>query len=145
MAKKKIPKQSKRRLTFLTPLVILAIGYCLFTLVTTVIQLYQLHSEEDSLQSELNDLKGQSNELKTEVNKLQDKDYVARYARENYLYTKDGEYVIKTHDEDKEKKEKKFSINEEYYWYGGVLVGFLFVFYLFVHHKRKKKVKKKKA
>ena len=28
--------------------------------------------------------------LKVEVEKLQDPDYVARYAREKYLYSKDG-------------------------------------------------------
>ena len=33
--------------------------------------------------------------LKTEINKLQDEEYVARYAREKYLYSKDGELIIK--------------------------------------------------
>ena len=33
--------------------------------------------------------------LKSEVVKLQDPEYVARYAREKYLYTKDGETILK--------------------------------------------------
>ena len=33
--------------------------------------------------------------LKSEINKLQDKEYVARYAREKLLYSKDGEIIIK--------------------------------------------------
>ena len=33
-------------------------------------------------------------ELSDEVNKLQDPEYVAKYAREKYLYTKDGEIII---------------------------------------------------
>ena len=37
--------------------------------------------------------------LETDVVKLQDPDYVAKYAREKYLYTKDGELVIKIIDE----------------------------------------------
>jgi len=50
----------------------------------------------------------ESKDLKNEINKLQDKDYVARYARENYLYTKDGEYVIKVDTEEKKEKNSKF-------------------------------------
>lgn len=33
--------------------------------------------------------------LQSEITKLQDPDYVARYAREKYLYSKDGEIIIK--------------------------------------------------
>ena len=37
--------------------------------------------------------------LETDVIKLQDPEYVAKYAREKYLYTKDGELIIKIIDE----------------------------------------------
>ena len=33
--------------------------------------------------------------LKSEIQKLQDEEYVARYAREKYLYSKEGEIIIK--------------------------------------------------
>ena len=33
--------------------------------------------------------------LNSEVVKLQDPDYVARYAREKFMYTKDGELILK--------------------------------------------------
>ena len=98
-------KQAKRRLTLLTPILFLALGYLLFTIGSNVIEMYKLQKEETKLKEELKTLKGESENLKTEINKLQDKDYIARYARENYLYTKDGEYVIKI-DPDKEKKKK---------------------------------------
>ena len=39
--------------------------------------------------------------LKSEVVKLQDPDYVARYAREKYMYTKDGEVILKIIDNEK--------------------------------------------
>ena len=32
--------------------------------------------------------------LKSDATKLQDPDYVARYAREKYLYSKDGEIIL---------------------------------------------------
>ena len=34
-------------------------------------------------------------ELKSEINKLQDPEYMARYAREKYLYSKKDEIIIK--------------------------------------------------
>ena len=33
--------------------------------------------------------------LKSEIEKLQDEEYIARYAREKYLYSKDGEIILK--------------------------------------------------
>ena len=146
MAKKKMTKTAKRRLTVLTPFVILAIGYCAFTLVTTVVSLYNLHNEEASLTQKLDDLKGESKELKNEINKLQDKDYVARYARENYLYTKDGEYVIKALDEEERKAEKKFEIKDDYIIYGGIVIIALILFYIIMKSRKrnKKSMKKKK-
>ncbi|MFQ8642988.1 MAG: FtsB family cell division protein [Oscillospiraceae bacterium] len=145
MAKKQITKTAKRRLTVLTPIVILAVGYLAFTLVTTVIQLYKLHHEEAELKQELTDLKGDSKELKTEITKLQDKDYVARYARENYLYTKDGEYVIKVGEDEEKKKENNFQIKEEYIFYGGTALGSLIILYVIVKHRKKKKEKQKQV
>ena len=37
--------------------------------------------------------------LENDVLKLQDPEYVAQYAREKYLYSKDGELIIKIVDE----------------------------------------------
>jgi cell division protein DivIC len=36
--------------------------------------------------------------LKEKINKLQDPEYMAKYAREKYLYSKDDEIVIKIDD-----------------------------------------------
>ena len=48
-----------------------------------------------TLSSQYDKLMEEEKQLKSDVNKLQDPDYVARYAREKYLYTKDGELIIK--------------------------------------------------
>ena len=37
--------------------------------------------------------------LKDEINKLQDPEYMAKYAREKYLYSKNGEIIIKIEDQ----------------------------------------------
>ena len=144
LAKRRVSKTAKRRLVVLTPIVVLAVGYLCFTLATAGYQLYKLHHEEAKLKEELNNLKGDSEDLKTEINKLQDRDYVARYARENYLYTKDGEYVIKVDTEEKKQEKNKFEITDEYMVYGMIGLGILLILYIILKHNKKKKKKKKK-
>ncbi len=141
MAKKKVTKTAKRRLTIITPIVFLAIGYCAFTLVTTMVSIYNLNREEASLKKELTELKAKSKDLKTEIDKLQDKDYVARYARENYLYTKDGEYVIKALDAKEKKVKDKFEITEEQIILLAMITGSLILFYIVFKGMKKRKKK----
>lgn len=142
MAKRKVTKQSKRRLMILIPVSTLAIILCIFTIVTMGYNIYTLTKEKKALENDLVELKKSAEELKTEITKLQDKDYVARYARENYLYTKDGEYVIKI-DEDEDKKEvKENNIKEEYIVYGfASFIGLVIIYIMFKHYKSKKKKK----
>ena len=49
----------------------------------------------NELSMKYNNLLSQEEQLQSDVNKLQDSNYVARYAREKYLYTKDGELIIR--------------------------------------------------
>ena len=51
--------------------------------------------EKKAFEVELADLKDKEEELKATVTKLQDPDYIARYAREKYLYSKNGEIIIR--------------------------------------------------
>ena len=139
MAKKKVPKKAKRRLIVFGPIAIFIIFYCAFTLVTTTMDLYKLKNEEAELSEKLSTLKTDASDLKTEITKLQNKDYVARYARENYLYTKNGEYVIKT--EEKTKTEKKETKKDETYIIYACIAATIFIilFIIIIHHRRKKK------
>ncbi len=141
---KKIKKTSKRRLVILMPIVIFLVGYATFTLVVTVGELYNLNKQEKELKQNLTKLKGNAEDLKTEINKLQDADYVARYARENYLYTKDGEYVIKVDEKKKKKETKKFEIAENYVIYGCIGFGVLVVIYIIHKHRKRKKLSNKR-
>ena len=144
MAKKKVPKKAKRRLLVFGPIAVFIIVYCAFTLVTTGMDLYKLKTEEKELTEKLSTLKSDASDLKTEITKLQDKDYVARYARENYLYTKNGEYVIKT-DEKTEKQKEQTKKDEKYVIYACVgAIIFIILFIIIIHGKRKKKKKSSK-
>lgn len=141
MAKKRVSKQSKRRLAIIAPLFIIVIVSCAFTVISMGYNLYKLHNEEKALQEDLTNLQKDAEDLKTEITKLQDKDYVARYARENYLYTKDGEYVIKVDEEEQDEKEKNTNIKKEYVYYAIGIGTFLIIWYIIKKHRKAKKKK----
>jgi len=141
---KKVPKRAKIRLFWFGPIALFIIGYSIFTLITTSINLYELSKEEKELNEKLTSLKSDAKSLKTEITKLQDKEYIARYARENYLYTKNGEYVIKLNDEGTKITKVKANTTPNYIMYG-ISFGILFIFLIIIiKHLKKKKTKKKK-
>ena len=91
-------KQVKRNFAIIS-LIYLVLGFLLIqTVVKTAYELYTKSNEKRKFQAELAELKDKEDELKGQVNKLQDPDYIARYAREKYLYSKDGEIIIRIPD-----------------------------------------------
>ena len=58
-------------------------------------KIIKTNNEIDELKTTYNDKLEDEEELKEEINKLQDPEYMAKYAREKYLYSKKGEIVIK--------------------------------------------------
>lgn len=139
MAKKKITKQSKRRLLIFGTISILIIIYFFISLSYYSVYIYKLKNQETILTNDLNDLKHDEKLLKTELEKLQDPDYLARYARENYDYTKDGEYVIKINKEEKKEENKvktDIEIYRKYIFIGSTIV-LLFIIYIFYKVRKK--------
>lgn len=59
------------------------------------IEIIDKYNEKKELEERLVKLQEEEKALKLDASKLQDPDYVARYAREKYLYSKDGEFIIK--------------------------------------------------
>ena len=54
-----------------------------------------LYTAYEELKKKLVTLKEKEDELKLDASKLQDPDYIARYAREKYSYSKDGEIILR--------------------------------------------------
>mgnify|MGYP004626482649 CR=1 FL=1 len=137
--KKKIPKASKKRLVVFGTLSVIIIGYFVFLLGYNIYKIYNLRKEQQTLSENYTSLKKEEKELRNEIDKLQDEDYIARYARENYSYSKDGEYIIKINDKDKKKEEKKKKIDvdlsDNYVIYGGV--GIILLIIIHIIRKRK--------
>ncbi len=91
-------KETKRKM-FIIAIIYIALGAVLLqNVVTTMYQIYTKNKEKKAFEQELVELKEKEDELKATVTKLQDPDYVARYAREKYLYSKDGEIIIRIPD-----------------------------------------------
>ncbi len=118
--KKKVSRASKRRLLIFGTISCLLMGYFFVSLTTYAFSIARLQKEQSELEEKLLSLKEEEQNLKTEIQKLQDPEYIARYARENYLYSKDGEYIIKI--EKDEEEEETTSREDQYYYYiiGGI-------------------------
>lgn len=59
------------------------------------IEIYDKYQEKKELKAKLVSLKEKEEELQVDASKLQDPDYIARYAREKYSYSKDGEIILR--------------------------------------------------
>ena len=66
---------------------------------TYTYKIVSLSKKEKELTIKLNELKELKESLDNEIEKLHDPEYIERFAREEYLYTKPNEYVIKVQDE----------------------------------------------
>ena len=132
---KRVSKKSKRRLMIFGVLSILAIGYFFVTLFSYIYNYISLRNEEKKLRDELVSLQDEKANLKIEIEKLNDPEYVARYAKENFLYSADGEYVIKIETEEQEKITD--TVNNNYVYI--TIISLIAVLILFLISRRKKK------
>lgn len=92
---KKKGLKTKFRVTFYSILLIITSVLFFTTLYSTVSKYIKINNEIKNGKISYEDKLSEEEELKTEINKLQDPEYVARYAREKYLYSKDDEIIIK--------------------------------------------------
>jgi cell division protein DivIC len=87
-------KNVKRLLVFglFSVAVIVFVFVSVYNIINQIVDKYK---EADELEKKLAALTVEEEELNNEINRLQDKDYLARYAREKYFYSKNGELIIR--------------------------------------------------
>ena len=96
----KIRKKNKNRnsewkyITFLLFSVVIFLVILISTVFSDVVQITSNRRQTRELQEKYQELLEEEASLNSEVIKLQDPEYQARYAREKYLYTKDGEKIL---------------------------------------------------
>ena len=96
---KKVNKGAKRRLLCLFSIFILLVSYVSYSSFNYWKQILENKKEKRELEEKYEKLLSDKDILEEDVVKLQDPEYVAKYAREKYLYSKDGELIIKIIDE----------------------------------------------
>ena len=94
MAKRRRSKKTKRMFS-LVLFSLAIIGFTTFTIGKYWLEIYDKYKEKNNLDKKYVDLKEKEAQLRVDANKLQNKDYIARYAREKYSYSKNGEFIIK--------------------------------------------------
>ena len=92
---KKITKKTKRRLTFLSSIILLLVGLIVSSVFKDMCQVFKNKNELIVLNDKYNTLLHEEESLQSEITKLQDSDYVARYAREKFLFSLPSELIIK--------------------------------------------------
>jgi len=84
----------RRRLFVFGTISFIIIGFSLLNIINNYHRARSLESERETLSIYFEKLLEEEQQLELEILKLEDPDYVARYARENYLYSREGEIII---------------------------------------------------
>ena len=96
--KHKVTKKERRRLTLFIMAFIFIIGFTCINIFPDWLKIMKNKKEITLLESSYEELLDTEEALKAEVEKLQDPEYVERYAKEKFLYTKDDEIIIRKTD-----------------------------------------------
>lgn len=87
--------KKKRRMGNIYGIVFLVISaFLIYTLVAKVQHIQAQKATYQKLVVQKNELKKEKAKLAKEVDSLNDSDYVVRYARSHYIFSKNGEEVI---------------------------------------------------
>ena len=71
------------------------ISLCIISSVSNLSKIRQKNIKKEEYVKKLEELKEEEKILSDDVEKLKNPEYAARYAREKYLYSKNGEKIIK--------------------------------------------------
>lgn len=142
MAKKKKRRQMtpRGRLIILGPICIFFIALFVYTIFSYTASLYKLQQQKKKLEEEYLLSQEKSEDLKVEITKLHDPEYLAKYAREHYSYSKDGELIIKLNEQPKEiqEQEEKVEWNQKMVIVSIAIVSLVFIYILVKGTKKKK-------
>lgn len=88
-------KKKVKRLLVFGVFSVFIIAFVFVSVYKVINQIFEKYKEADELEQRIAALTLEEEELNNEINRLQDKDYLARYAREKYFYSKNGELIIR--------------------------------------------------
>lgn len=95
---RKVGQKTKFRVTFLILGFIISSVLFVSSIFSYVTQIIQTKEEINKMKNAYIEKLEEEDELNDEINRLQDPEYLAKYAREKYLYSKNDEIIIKIED-----------------------------------------------
>ena len=101
--KNKKPKNNGNHIFILIVALIAILVFMGMSVSKVIVQIYDKYNEASELEVKLADLKDNEEKLESEINRLQDPEYLARYAREKYFYSKENELIIRIPEKEEEK------------------------------------------
>lgn len=88
-------KKEKKRLFVISVVIILLVVSLVSSVAGDWTKIMENKSKITSLNKQYNDLLSEEEKLVSEVTKLQDDDYIVRFAKEKFLYSENGELIIR--------------------------------------------------
>ena len=100
VATKKKTTKLKYRMCLFVPVCLLLLMTIFATIGSYWLQITAKYQEKKQLEEQILALKEKAESLRVDVERLEDPDYVARYAREKYMYSKYGEIILRLPDDE---------------------------------------------
>ena len=92
--KKKVVKHSFR--IFLALIVFGTVTICLsYNLFMNIINIKRMKDQKNNLENQIVSLEEEKKILEIDILKLKDPEYIAKYVREKYFYSKEGELILR--------------------------------------------------
>lgn len=93
--KKRYSAKTKGRMLVIFMFFGIIILTLIYTLFINFMEIKKMESEMGDLEKEYLSLLSEEARLEADIKRLKDPEYIARYVREKYLYSKDGEIIIR--------------------------------------------------
>ena len=93
--KRKKSKKERKRLFLITTAICLLMAFLISSVYKDWIKILNNKSKEIPLNNKYEELLEEENSLNSEITKLQDDAYLARYAKEKFMYSATGDTIIR--------------------------------------------------
>lgn len=91
----KLTYKERRRIVLISIFCTFIICLSIISSVSNIFKISEKNKEKEILTEQLKSLEEEEKTLSDDVEKLKNPEYAARYAREKYLYSKNGEKILK--------------------------------------------------
>ncbi len=93
--KRRKSKKERKRLFLITTVICLLMAFLVSSVYKDWVKILNNKSKEISLNNKYEELLEEENSLNSEITKLQDDAYLARYAKEKFMYSATGDTIIR--------------------------------------------------